>query len=147
MKERALTYSVVPRVDPRDISAEMTYYARAQARGEVTLGDMARRIQRRCTVTRADTLAVLVALEEEVCRGLCNGEIVRLGELGSLQVGVKSEGVRLEADFHESMINKIWVRFRPGMVLKGMLDGAAFERVSPRKEAGRAGKGMRYERE
>ena len=107
----------------------------------------ARRIQRRCTVTRADTLAVLVALEEEVCRGLCNGEIVRLGELGSLQVGVKSEGVRLEADFHESMINKIWVRFRPGMVLKGMLDGAAFERVSPRKEAGRAGKGMRYERE
>ena len=102
----------------------MTYYARAQARGEVTLGDMARRIQRRCTVTRADTMAVL----------------------GSLQVGVKSEGVRLEADFHESMINKIWVRFRPGMVLKGMLDGAAFERVSPRKEAGRAGKGMRYER-
>ncbi|WP_462356429.1 HU family DNA-binding protein [Phocaeicola coprocola] len=90
---------------------------------------------------------MLVALEEEVCRGLCNGEIVRLGELGSLQVGVKSEGVRLEADFHESMINKIWVRFRPGMVLKGMLDGAAFERVSPRKEAGRAGKGMRYERE
>ena len=104
MKERAVTYSVVPRVDPRDISAEMTYYARAQARGEVTLGDMARRIQRRCTVTRADTLAVLVALEEEVCRGLCNGEIVRLGELGSLQVGVKSEGVRLEADFHESMM-------------------------------------------
>ena len=42
MKERAVTYSVVPRVDPRDISAEMTYYARAQARGEVTLGDMAR---------------------------------------------------------------------------------------------------------
>lgn len=75
MKERAVTYSVVPRVDPRDISAEMTYYARAQARGEVTLGDMARRIQRRCTVTRADTLAVLVALEEEVCRGLCNGRL------------------------------------------------------------------------
>ena len=45
MKERAVTYSVVPRVDPRDISAEMTYYARAQARGEVTLGDMARRIR------------------------------------------------------------------------------------------------------
>lgn len=52
---------------------------------------MARRIQRRCTVTRADTLAVLVALEEECLPRLCNGEIVRLGELGSLQVGVKSE--------------------------------------------------------
>lgn len=147
MKERAVTYSVVPRVDPRDISAEMTYYARAQARGEVTLGDMARRIQRRCTVTRADTLAVLVALEEEICRGLCNGEIVRLGELGSLQMGVKSEGVKQEADFRESMISKVWVRFRPGMALKDMFGGVSFERVSPRKETGRAGKGARYERE
>lgn len=37
-------------------------------------------------------------------------------------------------------------RSAQAVVLKGMLDGAAFERVSPRKEAGRAGKGMRYER-
>ena len=145
--ERAVTYSVVARKKPNDLEGSAKYYALAQARGEMGIREMADRIQQMCTVTRADTLAVLVALEEEVCRGLCNGEIVRLGELGSLQVGVKSEGVRLEADFHESMINKIWVRFRPGMVLKGMLDGAAFERVSPRKEAGRVGKGMRYERE
>lgn len=143
MKERAVTYSVVPRVDPRDISAEMTYYARAQARGEVTLGDMARRIQRRCTVTRADTMAVLVALEEEICRGLCNGEIVRLGELGSLQVGVKSEGVRLEADFRESMIKKVCVRFRPGTAMTDALEEISFERVAPHKKAGR----RYYERE
>ena len=75
MKERAVTYSVVPRVDPRDISAEMTYYARAQARGEVTLGDMARRIQRRCTVTRADTLAVLVALERRSAAGCATARL------------------------------------------------------------------------
>lgn len=140
MKERAVTYSVVPRVDPRDISAEMTYYARAQARGEVTLGDMARRIQRRCTLTRADTLAVLAALEEEICRGLCNGEIVRLGEIGSFQVGVKSEGVKQEADFRESMISKVWVHFRPGMGLKEALGGLCFERVLPRSRTGSRGK-------
>lgn len=140
MKERAVTYSVVPRVDPRDTSAEMTYYARAQARGEVTLGDMARRIQRRCTLTRADTLAVLAALEEEICRGLCNGEIVRLGEIGSFQVGVKSEGVKQEADFRESMISKVWVHFRPGMGLKEALGGLYFERVLPRSRRGSRGK-------
>lgn len=140
MKERAVTYSVVPRVDPRDTSAEMTYYARAQARGEVTLGDMARRIQRRCTLTRADTLAVLAALEEEICRGLCNGEIVRLGEIGSFQVGVKSEGVKQEADFRESMISKVWVHFRPGMGLKEALGGLCFERVLPRSRTVSRGK-------
>lgn len=134
MKERSVTYSVVPRVDPRDLSAGVTYYARAQARGVVSLADMAVRIQKRCTVTKADTLAVLTALEEEIGGGLCNGEIIRLGDIGSLQVGVKSEGVKCEADFRPSMLGKVWVHFRPGTVLKEMMDNLAFERVAPHKK-------------
>lgn len=134
MKERSVTYSVVPRVDPRDLSAGVTYYARAQARGVVSLVDMAVRIQKRCTVTKADTLAVLTALEEEIGGGLCNGEIIRLGDIGSLQMGVKSEGVKCEADFRPSMLGKVWVHFRPGTVLKEMMDNLAFERVAPHKK-------------
>ena len=134
MKERSVTYSVVPRVDPRDLSAGVTYYVRAQARGVVSLVDMAVRIQKRCTVTKADTLAVLTALEEEIGGGLCNGEIIRLGDIGSLQMGVKSEGVKCEADFRPSMLGKVWVHFRPGTVLKEMMDNLAFERVAPHKK-------------
>ena len=95
---------------------------------------MAVRIQERCTVTKADTLAVLTALEEEIGNGLCNGEIIRLGDIGSLQVGVKSEGVKCEADFRPSMLGKVWVHFRSGTVLKEMMDDLAFERVAPHKK-------------
>ena len=129
MKERAVTYSVVPRVDPRDISAEMTYYARAQARGEVTLGDMARRIQRRCTVTRADTMAVLISLGTVMRDGLCAGEIVRLGDLGSFQIGLNGEGSATEEEYHTGLIKKAHINFRPGADLSDILTSLSYERV------------------
>ena len=136
MKERAVTYSVVPRVDPRDISAEMTYYARAQARGEVTLGDMARRIQRRCTVTRADTMAVLISLGTVMRDGLCAGEIVRLGDLGSFQIGLNGEGSATEEEYHTGLIKKAHINFRPGADLSDILTSLSYERVpvKPKKE-------------
>ena len=136
MKERAVTYSVVPRVDPRDISAEMTYYARAQARGEVTLGDMARRIQRRCTVTRADTMAVLISLGTVMRDGLCAGEIVRLGDLGSFQIGLNGEGSATEEEYHTGLIKKEHINFRPGADLSDILTSLSYERVpvKPKKE-------------
>ena len=129
MKERAVTYSVVPRVDPRDISAEMTYYARAQARGEVTLGDMARRIQRRCTVTRADTMAVLISLGTVMRDGLCAGEIVRLGDLGSFQIGLNGAGSATEEEYHTGLIKKAHINFRPGADLSDILTSLSYERV------------------
>ena len=131
-----MTYSVVPRVDPRDISAEMTYYARAQARGEVTLGDMARRIQRRCTVTRADTMAVLISLGTVMRDGLCAGEIVRLGDLGSFQIGLNGEGSVTEEEYHTGLIKKAHINFRPGADLSDILNSLSYERVpvKPKKE-------------
>lgn len=68
------------------------YYAQSRARGELGLEEMAERISRNCTLTRSDIIGVLAALEDEVCQGLCNGEIVRLGGIGSLQAGICSEG-------------------------------------------------------
>ena len=131
-----MTYSVVPRVDPRDISAEMTYYARAQARGEVTLSDMARRIQRRCTVTRADTMAVLISLGTVMRDGLCAGEIVRLGDLGSFQIGLNGEGSVTEEEYHTGLIKKAHINFRPGADLSDILNSLSYERVpvKPKKE-------------
>ena len=90
--EKAVTYSVVGRKNPGDKGAPVKYYAQAQARGVMGIREIAERIQRECTVTRADTMAVLTALEDVVSEGLQSGEIVRLGELGSLQLGLSGKG-------------------------------------------------------
>ena len=61
---RTVTYSVVPRIDPRQKNDPPKYYAQAQARGDVSVREMAERIQASCTVHKTDVYAVLVALED-----------------------------------------------------------------------------------
>ena len=83
---RSVTYSVVPRRNPNEKNTPPRYYAQAQARGDVSLREMSERIQATCTVHKTDVYAVLVALEDVIADALQNGEIVRLGELCTLQV-------------------------------------------------------------
>lgn len=110
-------------------SGEMKYYAQSQARGEMGIREIAERIHQMCTVTRADVMAVLTALEDIVTEGLQGGEIVRLGELGSLQLSLSGEGSATEDTYSDTLIDKVRVLFRPGMVMQEAINNLAFERV------------------
>ena len=102
---KSVSYSVVPRKNPQEPEAGVRFYAQAQASGDVTVREMSERIQRTCTVTRADVAAVLTALEDVIVEALSAGEIVRLADLGLLlflaEVGT-SAGKNLVATFEES---------------------------------------------
>ena len=93
---RSVTYSVVPRFKPGEKNDPPKYYAQAQARGDVNIREMAERIQSTCTVTKADVYAVLISLEDVVKEAIQNGEIVRLGDLCTLQVGLSGKGTLTE---------------------------------------------------
>ena len=82
-----------------------------------------------CTVTRADVMAVLIALEDVVSDSLSNGEIVRLGELGSLQVSLSGEGATTKDDYHDGLIQKAKILFRSGRTLSNMLTSLRYEKV------------------
>ena len=56
---RSVTYSVVPRTKPGEKNDPPKYYAQAQARGDVSIREMAERIQATCTVHKTDVYAVL----------------------------------------------------------------------------------------
>ena len=133
----AVTYSVVKRRNPRNIMGLPKYYAQAQSRGEADTRSLAVRIQEMCTVTRADCMAVLVALETAVTECLSNGEIVRLGDLGSLQVSLSSTGAEKKEDFNASLISKSRILFRPGETLQGMQHTMKYERVEQRPLKGK----------
>lgn len=77
----------------------------------------------------ADTIAVLTALEDVVSEGLQGGEIVRLGELGSLQVSVSGQGVEKEEEYNDGLIERKRILFRPGRTLRDTLSTLSFERV------------------
>ena len=126
---RSVTYSVVPRRNPRDKDASPKYYAQAQARGDMSLRDMADRIQSTCTVHKSDVYAVLVALEDVVAEAIQNGEIVRLGDLCTLQVSLSGKGALTEEDYTTDLIKRAKINFRPGTVLANALASLTFSKV------------------
>jgi predicted histone-like DNA-binding protein len=129
---RNVTYSVVPRYNPSEKGTPPKYYAQSQASGEVDLREMSERIQQSCTVTKADVHAVLVVLEDVIILALKSGEIVRLGDLGTFQIGVSSKGALTEKDFNESLIKKARIKFRPGVALAIFLTSLSFAKVAKR---------------
>ena len=126
---RSVTSSVVPRFKPGEKNDPPKYYAQAQARGDVNIREMAERIQSTCTVTKADVYAVLVSLEDVVKDAIENGEIVRLGELCTLQVGLSGKGTLTEEEYEDSLIKKARINFRPGPVLAAALETLKFSKV------------------
>ena len=127
---RNVTYSVSPRINPRDKEAAPKYYGHVQASGDIDLREMSERIQQTCTVHKSDVFAVLVALEDVITDALKGGEIVRLGDLGTLQIGISSKGAATEEDYSESLITKARINFRPGSALTDALSGLTFQRVA-----------------
>ena len=126
---RNVTYSVSPRINPRDKEAAPKYYAHVQANGDTNLREMSERIQQTCTVHKSDVFAVLVALEDVITEALRGGEIVRLGDLGTLQIGISSKGAVSEEEYDDSLIKQARINFRPGSALVGVLSNLTFARV------------------
>ena len=127
---RVVTYSVSPRMIPSEKGTPPKFYGHVQARGDVSLREMSERIQQTCTVHKSDVYAVLVALEDVITDALRGGEIVRLGDLGTFQIGISSKGGVTEEDYDESLIKKARINFRPGTALSGILGSLTYKKVA-----------------
>ena len=127
---RVVTYSVSPRMNPSEKGTPPKFYGHVQARGDVSLREMSDRIQQTCTVHKSDVYAVLVALEDVITDALKGGEIVRLGDLGTFQIGISSKGAVTEEDYDESLIKKARINFRPGTALSGILGSLTYKKVA-----------------
>ena len=127
---RNVTYSVSPRVNPSEKGTPPKYYGHVQANGDVNIREMSERIQATCTVTKADVYAVLVALEDVITEALRGGEIVRLGDLGTFQIGISSKGALTEEEYDTSLIKKARINFRPGTALVGVLSNLTYQKVA-----------------
>lgn len=124
----SVKFKVVSRRNPQDIAAPEKFYATAIADGEIDLERLAELIAYQCTVTEADCYAVLLSLEHNTISELNQGRIVRLGRLGSFQIGVSSEGKATEEEVTSASILKNRIIFRPGKKLRNMLATLAYRK-------------------
>jgi predicted histone-like DNA-binding protein len=124
----AVKIKAVQRVNPQDVDAPQKFYAKAVGNGKTDLKRLAKMIAMQCTVNRADCLAVLAALEDNIILELQDGKIVQLGDLGTFQLGVKSTGSVLQDEVSSNSVVKARLNFRPGEELKKMMNNLSYSK-------------------
>jgi len=124
-----ISFKLSERKNPLDSEAQTKYYATAVSNGTLSLKDLAKQIAMLSTVSRTDCVAVLTGLLEVVPLELLKGNIIRLGDLGSLRVTLSSEGAESEEDFSSSLIKNANVRFLPGQELKQEMLKAEYSKI------------------
>lgn len=94
----------------------------------VDIKDICMQISDKCTLTNADIVAVVTALEDSIGRHLANGNSVRLGSLGSFSPRMSATPAERPEDVNADNITNVGVRFCPSPALKQLLNAAHFER-------------------
>ena len=93
---------------------------------KVDLEELSERVSDSCSATPSDCSAVIIGLVTEICRSLDQGNIVRLGQLGSFQVSVQGTSSPSPEEVSEANIASSSIIFRPGKKLKNMLNQLKF---------------------
>lgn len=126
----AIKFKVIERGQPGVVGGgEKKFYASSNVSGEKTLAGLTRDIEKISTVSGADIRAVLYAMVDAMQSSLEEGQIVRLGELGSLRINISSEGKATEKEVTASAVKGAKVVFTPGNGLKDMLLTLRYEKM------------------
>jgi predicted histone-like DNA-binding protein len=125
----SILFKSTPKKNPRDLELPEKFYPLAVGNGSTDLKELAEQVASQCTVNRADCAAVLIALEDNIIRALRQGRIVRLGELGTFQVGVSGTGKETAEEVSSASIESAHINFRPGMELSKMLKTLTYKKT------------------
>ncbi|MCE2615423.1 MAG: HU family DNA-binding protein [Phocaeicola sp.] len=118
-------FYTVPNAKNKD---EMIYCVRPVIQRTVTANDLATRIEKECTLTRADVKAVIEALSNHIANCLANGERVHLPNLGYFNLKLKSD---VKIDPNKTKANHIsydTTGFTPDKGFNNQLINMAFRR-------------------
>ena len=94
------------------------YFARAVNLGTIETDELARLIERNCSVKRSDVLAVLAELSDVIAQKLADSHRVRLAGIGSLMVGLNGQPCSDPTQYDASYITGLHLCFKPEKELR-----------------------------
>jgi predicted histone-like DNA-binding protein len=126
----SIKYNIIQKSQPGVVGGgDKKYYAVAVTSGERNIEQLTKRIEKISTVSGADIRAVLYALVDVMTDELDQGQIARLGDLGSIRVAISSEGFANETEVTTNAIKGAKIVFTPGPKLKAMLKALKFAKA------------------
>lgn len=125
-----IKYKVVERGYPgAGTEGPKKFYASVSSDGEMNLDDLTQRIEEMSTVSGADIRAVIYAAFSVMKSELGNGKIVRLGELGSLKIGISSRGEETADAVSENSVKGLKIVFIPSPKMKELFKILRFKKA------------------
>lgn len=136
-----MNYKVVKRTQPGVTGGgDAKYYASPLYSGKTNLRSLGMKLSNGSTLTKTDTMAVLIGLVDMIAEELKEGKIVELGGLGTFRISINSAGEETVEQVTSNSIKKTKVIFRPGAEFKESLTGLNFSKgkdvtVNPEEES------------
>jgi predicted histone-like DNA-binding protein len=124
----SINYNVVARVNPLKREETPKFYATFNSKGKRNLRYIAQRISDKSTLNIIDVKAVLEGLLQVIPEEINDGYIVELEEFGNFGVTCSSSPSATEEEVTASNIEKVNLQFRPGKLIKNVLENAEFKR-------------------
>jgi len=125
-----IKFKIMERVNLQDPLEPRKHYAYIQNQGVVNLRQIAKRISRESTISMMDTMAVLEGFLQVIPDLLLEGNIVKLGELGTFRSTISSDGVDTADNFNSTHIKGLNLIFRPGIEFRDQLNSVKFKKAS-----------------
>jgi len=127
--ENQVLYSTVKHANLKDKSKPAKYYALVHHSARASLTTLAERLAQMSALSKGDVNSVLTNLIDVICEKLRNGNIIELGNLGSLYLRLKSKGEATAKDVNASSITSAHIRFRVGDDLQTTLKSLSYTKL------------------
>lgn len=109
---------------------EKLYYTQTRATRTCGFDELCDLIAESSTASSGDVKVVLDRMNKFAAKALERGEVVQLGELGSLQLIMGSKGSATTEGFSSTLLKKARLCFRPGTILRNTTQVAKGERTT-----------------
>ena len=114
---------------PKDKQEKVRYHARTVVENTLTNKDIATEISKRCTINRAEAMAVMDEMAEIFRQKLMEGHAIKLEGIGTFHISAKSPSVRSKKEVRAESIKCGGVVYRAEKKLIRQLSSTKFQKV------------------
>ena len=115
---------------PKDKQEKVRYHARTVVDSTLSNKDIATEISKRCTINKAEAMAVMDEMAEIFRQKLMEGHAVQLKGIGTFHISAKSPSVRSKKEVRAESIKCGGVVYRAEKKLVRQLDNTKFQKVT-----------------
>lgn len=115
---------------PKGKQQKVRYHARVVVERTLSNKDIASEIAKRCTIRKAEAVAVMDEMSEIFQQKLSEGHAIKLEGIGTFRISAKSPSVRAKNEVRAESIKFGGVVFRPEKKMLRKLSNTKFEKVT-----------------